>query len=321
LTGFKITDAIELEDGEPPISPDLCRKIKGFDPLTALDRLCKESELPNSQCTIFLLIHGSTAYLIGLELIECLVNALMRWTLGSELTTILHERNMHDMITLGVGYLDKMPTRILEPNMTSPVYISEPLVALSLSSLFEQWSWTSGKTSMIRSFRTAPNHSVHGYLLETVLLLVLMEVFGGKFSPLANAFHCSKSLGSRRATLVSLRRVADGVMQSCPVSWKTGSSDRLALRAKSPTDVLTFLDNPDGKAFLFPDNHMGSDLFCFLQDEETKELILLAIQSKALPTLDAETWRSALNSVTPQFFYTVLVGIILCNPHQYVPLF
>ncbi len=98
-------------------------------------------------------------------------------------------------------------------------------------------------------------------------------------------------------------------MHSHPVSWKSGCSDRFSFKATSPNDVLTFFDNPDGKPFLFPDNHMGPDLFCFVQDEETKELILLAVQAKVSPKITAETWISALNSITPDFFYTIVVGI------------
>ncbi len=52
MTGFKITDAVELEDGEPPISPELERKINDYRPLTELDRLFEAPELPNSQRNI-----------------------------------------------------------------------------------------------------------------------------------------------------------------------------------------------------------------------------------------------------------------------------
>jgi hypothetical protein len=62
---------------------------------------------------------------------------------------------------------------------------------------------------------------------------------------------------------------------------------------------------------------MGSDLMCFLQDEETKELILLALQAKVSPTLDARTWQSALISLAPQFFYTMVVCIKPCISHLY----
>ena len=52
LTGFKITDAIELEAGEPPISPDLAAKIESYRPLTEkLHHILKEGLL-DSQCNI-----------------------------------------------------------------------------------------------------------------------------------------------------------------------------------------------------------------------------------------------------------------------------
>ncbi|KAF8309783.1 hypothetical protein F5887DRAFT_1091838 [Amanita rubescens] len=292
LTGFKITDAIDLEAGEPPISPDLYRKIKTYQPLIGLDHLVKEGELSNR-----------------MELIECLADALMRWTLGSELTSISIDRNIHDIIELGVGFLDQMPgIYAFDLEVTHPVYISEPLVVLSLSSLFEKHDWTTRKNWMVKSFRNALKPLSLGFVVENALLLVLMEVFGGKSSLLSDVCRCSTELGSRKLTLVSLKRVAGGELQSCPVSWNSGSSDRLGLKAQSPEDVLKFLENPDGKAFLFPDNHMGADLLCFLQTEETKELILAAFQSKVTPDLNLGTWKKAINSVTPKFFYTVVTN-------------
>lgn len=52
LTGFKITDTIELEAGEPQISPDLAQKINTYRPLTELRRLFEEKELSESHCNL-----------------------------------------------------------------------------------------------------------------------------------------------------------------------------------------------------------------------------------------------------------------------------
>lgn len=95
-----------------------------------------------------------------------------------------------------------------------------------------------------------------------------------------------------------------------------------SLRSQSyiPAEVLTFLDNPDEKPFLFPDTHMGPDLLCFAQDEETKELILLAVQLKVSSIVKARTWKTAIISVTPQFFYTEVVCINPCNFRRARPL-
>ena len=117
---------------------------------------------------------------------------------------------------------------------------------------------------------------------------MLMDAFGGKARPLSDVFKCNNKLGSRRVTLVSLERGADGTMRC---------SDHFGFKATTPKEVLDFFNDPDGKSFLFPDNHMGPDLFCFVQDEETKELILLAVQAKSSPNVTVETWISALNSL------------------------
>jgi len=81
-------------------------------------------------------------------------------------------------------------------------------------------------------------------------------------------------------------------MQCNPVSWDSGTSDRLGYKAASPENVVTFLNNPDGKCVLFPDNHMGPGVACFFQDVETKELILLVLQSKLSKGLNRKpVWR------------------------------
>lgn len=42
---------------------------------------------------------------------------------------------------------------------------------------------------------------------------------------------------------------------------------------------------------------MGPDVMCFLRDEASEELVLVGVQAKSRMSLDARTWRSALNSV------------------------
>ena len=78
-------------------------------------------------------------------------------------------------------------------------------------------------------------------------------MFGGKERTLADVFNTNQLWRSRKVTvtLVSLKRRFDGQLQCCPVSSVSGSSDRLGYKAKSPQDVVEFLNNPDGKCFLF----------------------------------------------------------------------
>jgi hypothetical protein len=257
------------------------------------------------------------------ELLQCLVDVLMRWVLGSQPTAV--KGHMHDAIALGVGHLIADVPNEFNPDMNYPVYINEPLVVLALSSLFEQHRSTR-KDWIVRSFRTSRNAPSSGFIFEEVMLLVLMEHFGGKFTALGDIFHFSQSspLASRKVTLVALRRTAEGIHQCCPVSWNTGSSDRFGFKAKSPANVVEFLNDPKGKPFLFPDNHMGPDLTCFLQDELTKELILVGLQGKLHKKLNARTWQDALTSVVPEFFYTIIVCFSVsesCYNHSsFIPL-
>ncbi|KAF8517282.1 hypothetical protein BU17DRAFT_91994 [Hysterangium stoloniferum] len=272
LTGFKITDAIELEAGEPPISLEMSWMIGRYNPICDLNHLVKEQNRE--------------------ELIGKLVDVLMRWTLGSELTYIAIEGHMHDIIGCGVGFLDTMTNPWeFKPNMNYP-------------------PWTTKKAWMEKSLCTAHNRGILGFVFEEVTLFVPMTIFGGKFAALKDAFHCSESIGLRRVTLVSLKRGVDedDILQSCLVSWNAGSSDRFGFKAGSPDDVLAFLQDPDRKAFHFPDTHMGLDLLCFLQDEETMELIILALQAKVSPTLKADTWQDAINSLIPEFSHMVEGG-------------
>jgi hypothetical protein len=232
----------------------------------------------------------------------------MQWKIGSQPSAL--DYSMHEIIALGVGHLESVvPSREFNPDLNYPVYITEPLVILSLSSLFEQRVWTTWHKWMSSSLYNAPSKSSLGFTFEEVMLLVLMDKFGGKFTALGEVFNFKplSSLGLREVTLVSLMRRPDGVMSCCDVSWHKGSSDCLGFKANSVADVISFFQNPKGKAFLFPHAQMGPDLIAFFQDNGTKELILLALQCKTTPALDAETWLGAINSVTPDFFYTIMV--------------
>jgi len=298
-----------LEEEEHPISHALQSKIDRFGDLSLVQRLFHKDGnskyFLSDQFADYL-----TAHLPGEELVQCLVDVLIRWRIGSQPSLIPVEKEMRTLIALGVGHLDTIiPDDKFDPDTNNPVYICEPLIVLSLSSLFEEHSQTTRKMWITNSIRTSHNPSSLGYTLKDLTLLVLMENFGGKFTPLCEVFHFSKSssLGSRKVTLVSLKRSANDVIRCCPVSWKTGSSDCFGFKAESPTDVLKYLMDPNGKAFLFPDTHMRPDLMWFFQDEETGELINAFAQDKISKNLNSEAWIKAVNSVMPVFFYTEVV--------------
>jgi hypothetical protein len=219
---------------------------------------------------------------------------------------------MREIISLGVGHLKALKDdEPFNSSLSVPVYIAEPAMILSLGTLFETQPQMQRKSRMANLFCSATNSSMRGYVYESLVLLVLMEQFGGKFTALGDVFHIKPSeshLESKKATLVALRRTSNNDMSYCQASFTSGASDRYGFKAKSPADVLDFFHDPRGRPFLLPDDHMGPDLAGFLQDE-TGELILVLVQDKIKPVLDPGTWLAATASTRPDFFYTMIVRL------------
>ena len=262
--------------------------------------------------TVRIMLSNYTDFLIfsplGENLIKYLFQLLQRWRMASQPTTLPVEHHVHETVALGVGSLDKMDlTHRLDPGINLPVYLSEPLVVLHLSTAFETYQQTRKQEWIADSFRIVRSSAALGEIFEEATAMVLLEIFGGEPRALSDAFHCDHPWGSRKVTLVALTRTADDGVQCSPVSWTSGGSDRLGYKATSPADVLEFVKNSNGKAFLFPDSHMGPDVMCFLRDEASKELILVGLQAKSGVSINAQTWMSALDSVMPQFFYSQCV--------------
>jgi hypothetical protein len=210
---------------------------------------------------------------------------------------------MRDSILYGVGHLKKAPSN--DDDDSGPVYISEPLIVFSLSSIFEEHPHTQRDVWIKRSICNAPNASGLGYVLEELILQMLVDKFGGNGARLDSVFCFRKSseLGSRSVRLVSLMKDTRGEMYSCPVSWIEGASDRLGFKARDPDDDIKFLCDPQGKTFLFPCVHMGPDGVCFGVDEDGNIIVFL-IQSKKTLKFPAATRIRAWDSVNPDNFYT-----------------
>jgi hypothetical protein len=242
-------------------------------------------------------------------MVKYIFHAVMRWRIGSESTFIRINADIHQTIAAGIGHLQEVgPDQTFDTATNYPVYLCEPLVVLYLSSILSKRLDTMVEAWVTDKARLASDNSARGPVLEEAILLVLLEMFGGKERTLVDVFDTDQPWGSRKVTLVSLKRGFDGQLQCCPVSLVSGSSDRLGYKAKSPQDVVEFLNNPDGKCFLFPDTHMGPDVSCFLQDVLTHELILLVLQSKLSKKLNSDACLAALASVNPEFFFNVKVG-------------
>ena len=103
-------------------------------------------------------------------------------------------------------------------------------------------------------------------------------------------------------------------MYSCSVSWISGSSNQLHFKATSPTQVIKFLNNSDGKCFLLSDSHMGPNLTWFFQDWKTKELISANAQGKLPETLISVKYQCVLQTIDYDSLYMVKV----CSKHTFL---
>ena len=308
MTGFTLTDAIDLEEEEPDLTDATRNQLRYCKQVAEADHLFEKA---GGTCNTFLSFDLPILNPLA-EVVKYIFHAVMRWRIGSQ-TTPIPIADVHQIITAGIGHLQQVgPDQTFDTTAKYPVYLCEPLVVLYLSGVFSVRKDTTIKAWIADAARIAPNNLSLGF--EEAVLLVLLQMFGNEARALSDAFDTDQPWGSRKVTLVSLKRRTDGQMQSCPVSWTSGSSDRLGYKATSSDDVIRFLNNPDGKCFLFPDNYMGPDLSCFFQDVETKELILLVLQIKLSKILKAEICLRALESVNPEFFYTKV-----CAEHPSMP--
>jgi len=300
LTGFTLTDAIDLEEREESLTTATRNQMSYYKQVAEADRFFEKS---GGMCNALFL--GPSILNPPVEVLKSTFQAVMRWRIGGLNTPIRINADLHRTIAAGIGHLKEVgPDQTFDTATIYPVYLCEPLVVLYLSSVLSKRKDTTTEAWISDAALTASNNSSVGFVLEEAVLLLLLQMFGGKERALSDVFDTDQPWGSRKVTLVSLKRRIDGQMQSCAVSWTSGSSDRLGYKATSPDEVVKFLNNPDGKCFLFPDIHMGPDLLCFLQDVETKELILLVLQSKSSKVLAADICLRALESVDPEFFYT-----------------
>jgi hypothetical protein len=240
-----------------------------------------------------------TGYLPEQGLIQCLISVVMCWTIGGQATSIPIENQMHDIIGFSIGHLTKItPDKTFDADINYPVYIDEPLIILYLRCLFEKWLWTSRKMWLTNSLSSAHNKSLISYIFKDLVLMVLMEKFGDKFTALSNVFKFpqASTLESRKVWLVSLHWDADGVMWSCPILWRAGSSDQIGFKAETPADILEFLKDPYEKTALFLDANCGPDVISIFQDEKTNKPINASCQMK-VQDLKIEMWLKALDSV------------------------
>ena len=111
---------------------------------------------------------------------------------------------------LGIGHLEVSPGDTFLPTERYPVYLSEPLVVLYLSSLFAEHNWTSKEEIVKRAFASSKSNQALRFEHEEAILLFILHIFGGKVCALSDAFHTDQPWGSRKVSLVSLKRNLEG---------------------------------------------------------------------------------------------------------------
>src|ERR1700727_416798 len=106
----------------------------------------------------------------------------MKWVFGSQ-PYVMVENYMLPLVELGVGHIRRVApgeTFNFDANKNYPVYIDEPLMILSLITLFETQPWTQRKMWLKLSLSSTHTKSSVGFTFEEMAMMVLMEKFGGK---------------------------------------------------------------------------------------------------------------------------------------------
>ena len=180
LTGFRVTDAIDLEEEEPPLTNGIPEHIKNYyGPVGEKDRLFGKL---NGRCNVLLCFDISISNLLGQDL-SYIFDAFMRWRIGSQPTTIRIEGDMHQTIASGIGHLKLIkPDRLLDTKDIYFAYLCEPLVVLYLSSTFAQRQETTNLSWLTDATFTARNNSSLGFMFEEAVLMIILQMFGGDLS-------------------------------------------------------------------------------------------------------------------------------------------
>ena len=99
LTGFSLTDVIDLEEKEVPLTNDIVQHIQNYcGQVSDADRLFGKL---GGMCNILLCLDVPIPNLLGKDL-SYIFDALMRWRIGSQHTTICIEGDMHQTIAAGM---------------------------------------------------------------------------------------------------------------------------------------------------------------------------------------------------------------------------
>ncbi|PVF91660.1 hypothetical protein CPB86DRAFT_820309 [Serendipita vermifera] len=157
-------------------------------------------------------------------------------------------------------------------------------------------------------------HSPHGNGFEQYLAFYMRVAF--EYSPtLDTIFHFRSDFAQRRNkdlkwqrrkfNLVTIWKGLDESDSSISiVTPSCGPSANLGFKADSIREVWEWIQfNREKRTFCFPPESMGPDLLFFVQSESTQRTFLISLQAKARKSIDAETLRHGVRSVTPSLYW------------------
>src|SRR6266545_2979249 len=131
LTGFTLTDAIDLEEREESLTTATCDQMRYYKQVAEVDRFFEKS---GGMCNALFLDPPILNQLA--EVLKYTFQAVMRWRIGSLTTPIRINADLHRTIAAGIGHLKKVgPDQTFDTATIYPVYLCEPLVVLYLSSV------------------------------------------------------------------------------------------------------------------------------------------------------------------------------------------
>ncbi|PVF94287.1 hypothetical protein CPB86DRAFT_49890 [Serendipita vermifera] len=188
-------------------------------------------------------------------------------------------------------------------------YIDEPLIKAALDTWFKQRPHFS-LFEWCRSRIDVHSSEINGYEAFTTHYLLtalenspwLKDVFTLRED---QAQQSDPTWSESTLQLVTLSKgVYDDNARISVVTHNSGPSANIGFRANSNEDVLEWMaENKQQVAFCYPPPLMGPDILFFVQFQQSKQLILVAIQAKKHEIVDRNVLMEGVRTVTPSWFW------------------
>ena len=189
--------------------------------------------------------------------------------------------------------------------------IDEPLAIMAISN----WLYEEGRFSLLDCLRRElGKHAPRKNGFQAYLAFYIHKVFE-KASRLNDVFSFRGDFARRQGSdlpwqseefeLVTVSSpVGTGEQQTSVVAPLRGPSSNVGFLAKTDDEVLNWAsENQNRYAFCFPTETAGPDIFFYLRNKSTGELLLVAMQAKFYQDVDSATLVDGVRTVTPSLFW------------------